>query len=104
MTVGRVKLLDKAPVWPKGLEPLPARDVFEFVCKHVGARPKDRDPVGRRIIEEMRAGKGGIIDSQNDVGGYPKVKMTVRKLEIPKQNVDAWLKKLASLAIPSTGR
>jgi hypothetical protein len=41
-----------------------------------------------------------VIDSQNDVGGYPNVKMTVRKLEIPRENVDAWLKKHASLVIP----
>ncbi len=95
LRAGRVKRLDKPPVWPKGLEPVPAREVVAYVCKHVGARPKDRDVIDRRIIRQLRERKGRIIDSQDDVGGYPKHAMTRRKLDVPEKNVDAWLAKMA---------
>jgi hypothetical protein len=36
-----------------------------------GARPWDRDPIDARIVKDVIAGTGRIIDSENDVGGYP---------------------------------
>lgn len=36
-----------------------------------GARPWDRDDIDIRIISEIRAGTNRIIDSEQDVGGYP---------------------------------
>ncbi len=36
-----------------------------------GARPWDRDPIDARIVEDVRSGTGKIIDSEQDVGGYP---------------------------------
>lgn len=36
-----------------------------------GARPEMRDPVDARIVEDVRKGTGRIIDSEQDVGGYP---------------------------------
>jgi len=95
LTAGRVNILKEYPVWPKGLKPLPARDVVEFVSRHAGARPKDRDEIDKRIIRQIQARKGRIIDSQNDVGGYPKHQMTRHTLHVPGTHVDEWLAKLA---------
>lgn len=36
-----------------------------------GARPWDRDPIDARIVADVRNGTGKIIDSEQDVGGYP---------------------------------
>jgi hypothetical protein len=36
-----------------------------------GARPEMRDPIDARIVEDVRKGSGKIIDSENEVGGYP---------------------------------
>ena len=94
-TAGRIKMLKERPVWPEDLEPLPARTVVDHVARHVGARPRDRDAVDRRIIREMQARKGRIIDSQNDVGGYPKQPMTRHELRVPEDHIDAWLAELA---------
>ena len=65
------------------------------VSQNAGARPKDRDTVDERIIREFLARQGRIIDSQDEVGGYPQVEMVRRPLTIP-ANVDAWLAQLAA--------
>ncbi len=73
--VGRMaaSLLDSKPLWPDGLEALPATKVKAAVAEQVGARPWDRDEIDRRIIEGAVQGKGKIIDSETDVGGYPSI-------------------------------
>jgi hypothetical protein len=86
----------KRRIWIDGLEPLPSDQVRESVFKNVGSRPADRDSVDRRIIRQCREGKGRIIDSQKDVGGYPKYGATRRKLDIPEDDVDGWLDRLAA--------
>ena len=43
---------------------------------HAGARPKDRDAVDARIVADVTAGSGAIIDSQDTVGGYPTAEPT----------------------------
>lgn len=57
-----------------------ARQAFELVLLGAGASLV-RDAVDRRIVEEVKSGtasfgknKDGIIDSQNDVGGWPELK------------------------------
>jgi hypothetical protein len=37
-----------------------------------------------------------LIDSQEGVGGDPEAKPVRRALDIPKQNVEAWLARLAA--------
>jgi hypothetical protein len=56
-----------------------AEEAFTSVLLYAGAS-KERDNVDRRIIEEVRTGtanfgKNGIIDSQNDVGGWPEIRV-----------------------------
>jgi pectate lyase len=43
---------------------------FDKVLASAGAS-RFRDPVDSRVVETVRAGTGRIIDSQNDVGGWP---------------------------------
>ncbi len=41
-----------------------------LTLKNAGANPTDRDPVDRRLIEAIIQGKGGLVDSVEDAGGY----------------------------------
>jgi hypothetical protein len=65
-------LVKTPPLWPADLKPLPVEQVREAVLANAGARPWERDPIDRRIIEEARNNTGHIIDSEQQVGGYPK--------------------------------
>jgi hypothetical protein len=65
--------------------------VKAHVLKHAGARPWDRDEVDARIVQQVRDGQGRIIDSQEQVGGYPRPAPTERKLDVPAAGIDAWL-------------
>lgn len=44
---------------------------METVLDTCGARPWERDPIDQRIVENVRKGTGRIIDSEQEVGGYP---------------------------------
>lgn len=45
--------------------------MIDKVLASCGARPWDRDPIDVRIVADVRNGTGKIIDSEQDVGGYP---------------------------------
>jgi hypothetical protein len=89
-----VAVLNERPSWPLGLLAAPASSVLERVLASAGARAKDRDVVDQRIVADVRARSGRIIDSQDDVGGYPTAAATRRTLDVP-ADVDAWLGTLA---------
>jgi hypothetical protein len=72
LSAGRFTRVEQRPLWPDGLVPLPGSKVKETVAREVGARPWDRDPIDARIIRAALDGKGHIIDSQQEVGGYPQ--------------------------------
>ena len=80
-TTSRAKVieLEKPPLWPEGLTPLPADEVEIAVLNQVGARPWDRDYHDARLVADVAEGRGWIIDSQEDVHGYPKEKPTRRQ-------------------------
>lgn len=67
-----VRALKTAPALPFGVRLLPAKDVQDAVIANAGARPWDRDDIDRRILADTIEGRGEIIDSEQDVGGYPK--------------------------------
>jgi hypothetical protein len=71
------------PVSVKGLSYMSSAQVKNFVFENAGARPADRDAVDERIIANMKAGKGSIIDSQKDVGGWPNLAQNTRRITIP---------------------
>ena len=66
------RMLKTAPALPFGVKPIAAELVQDAVIADVGARPWDRDDVDRRILENTIEGRGHILDSQDEVGGYPK--------------------------------
>jgi|SRR5690554_11657 len=96
---GDINLLRKAPLWPKGLQPLALTEVYEHVLQNVGARPWQRDSIDRRIIDSVRNKTGKIIDSQEEVGGYPHTKASYRALKVPANSADvpAWLESFVPL-------
>ena len=74
----KVNLLRKAPALPFGVQPLPSAQVQDAVIANAGATPWNRDPIDRRIVADVIEGRGQIIDSQDQVGGYPRYQMTRR--------------------------
>lgn len=59
---------------PPGAAPLPAAQLQAALLPAVGARPWDRDQIDARLIADLVAGRGRIIDSEVEsaLGGYPK--------------------------------
>ena len=64
--VGVQKPFEAAPVRTES-----AREAYRSVLKGAGALLPRRDSIDLRIISEIETGKGRIIDSQNEVGGWP---------------------------------
>jgi pectate lyase len=80
---------EKAPLdWPKGLKAMPAAQVETYVLTHVGARPWDRDAHDVRLLADVAESRGEIIDSQDQVGGYPVQQETHRSFDPSKWNLD----------------
>ena len=76
-TTSKARIMDMAkPALPFGVKPLPAVDVQDAVIANAGARPWDRDKVDARIVADTIEGRGEIIDSEEQVGGYPIQKET----------------------------
>ena len=82
---GDYTALESAPFWPEGLEIKPAADVKMAVLKNAGAFPWERDDIDKRIVSEVKAGRGKIIDSETEVGGYPEIEPVYKKF-----NADEW--------------
>jgi hypothetical protein len=89
-------MLEKPPVWPAGLEPVSTTAALWRVTRFVGARPAERDAIDRRIVAGALTGTARIIDSQEEVGGYPKHAPAQRALIVPEKGRRAWLEKLAT--------
>jgi pectate lyase len=71
-SAARMIRLKRAPAMPDGFIPMAATDVQDAVIRNAGARPWDRDATDARIVADTIEGRGRIIDSEQDVGGYPK--------------------------------
>lgn len=50
-----------------------AAEARRLVLARAGALPDRRDAADARLVEAMRRGEGGIIDSQTEVGGWPEL-------------------------------
>ena len=71
-TNSAAKLIPMAkPDMPASVSVLPAIEVQDSVIRNAGARPWDRDPIDARIVADTIEGRGEIIDSEEQVGGYP---------------------------------
>lgn len=90
-----VNKLNNKPVWLDGLQPISAERVEDYVLQTAGARPSERDAIDKRIVDEVRKRQGRIINSQDDVGGYPIQEMVKRPLDVPENNIEEWLEEMA---------
>src|SRR5262249_62215824 len=70
------------PAPPSGATSIPKASADD-VLRPAGARPARRDPIDARIVESVRRRNGRIIDSQEQVGGYPVRPATKRVLVVP---------------------
>jgi pectate lyase len=96
LTAGEIRMLSERPSWPTGFTALPAKVMPDYIVHHAGARPRDRDEIDQRIIRNFIDRTGRLINSQEEVGGYPDYPATCRKLQVPEKNVDKWLRRLAA--------
>ncbi|HEY2706841.1 MAG TPA: pectate lyase [Caulobacteraceae bacterium] len=89
-TTAPAKIIDAAqpPLWPPNLTPMPAAQVQQYVLHNVGARPWDRDYDDVRLIADVAEGRGKIIDSQDDIHGYPVEEATHRAFNPADWNLD----------------
>lgn len=91
-TTGVLQRLDAPPLWPAGLVARPAGLVREWVLRNAGARPADRDVQDQQLVAEIERGEGRVIDSQEQVGGYPVIIEPVRRvLDVPLHGRADWL-------------
>lgn len=70
----QAKLIEEKapPIWPDKLDVMPVRDVETNLLWESGARPWDRDADDLRVLAFIAEGRGEIIDSEKQVGGYPR--------------------------------
>lgn len=67
-----------------------AQEAFEAVLRTVGASRPRRDPVDARIVREVRQRKGTLIDSQQQVGGWPELKSKPAPLDLDNDGMPDW--------------
>ncbi len=68
-----------------------AMNAYVAVLAAVGASLPRRDSVDAQIINEVRNGKGSIIDSQTQVGGWPELKSATPPLDSDGDGMpDSW--------------
>jgi hypothetical protein len=83
---GESSRVDSPLNWPSGLSAKAVSEVEDYALQNAGARPADRDAVDIRIINNIKNGTGIIIDSQDEVGGWPDppgVILNTRTLTLP---------------------
>ncbi|MDA3855126.1 MAG: hypothetical protein PF569_02620 [Candidatus Woesearchaeota archaeon] len=71
------------PVTIPGLSFMSSTSIRDYLYDNAGARPTDRDAVDKRVISNIESGKGSIIDSQNEVGGWPTLEVNHRTISLP---------------------
>lgn len=91
ITDGAIESLQQPPVWLVGYSTTPMKNLQEELISHAGATPWARDAVDKRIIESVVQRTGRIIDSQDEVGGYPNYPASHRKFVISDDKIADWL-------------
>jgi pectate lyase len=68
-----------------------AREAFDDVLKHAGATRPKRDAVDARVVDSVRRGTGGLIDSQTQVGGWPALASAPARVDSDSDGIpDEW--------------
>ena len=82
---------------PFGAEPVrtvSAKEALEVVLRSAGAWLPKRDAVDARIVDQVRKRTGMIIDSQNQVGGWPELKSGPAPVDTDQDGMpDEWEKR-----------
>lgn len=85
----RVKLPFPAPT----VQTVPPEAVLDLLLAEAGATKPRRDAVDRRVLELIRQGRGRLIDSQEDVGGWPPLEAASPPLDTDADGMpDVWEK------------
>ena len=87
-TPAKIIPLKAPPFWPAGLIAKPSSAVQQWVLAEAGARPWDRDALDVQLISDVAEGRGNIIDTENDLHGYPEQKPTSRAFVEADWNLD----------------
>lgn len=90
---GSHTLVDKKPVWPDGFSAQSSGKVKEQVLRNAGAFPWNRDTIDARIIEQVKARTNRIIDSEQEVGGYPQYIPVFQKFNPEEWDLEKMIKK-----------
>ncbi|MCY1720608.1 hypothetical protein OU798_09660 [Prolixibacteraceae bacterium Z1-6] len=86
-------LMEQKPVWPIGFSVQSSESVKDLVTKNAGARPWSRDEIDSRIIEQVKNGSNRIINSENEVGGYPTIQAVFKTFNPDEWDLEKMLKK-----------
>jgi hypothetical protein len=83
LTEGHIRI-NTAPSWYTafGITPSTAtgNTLRDEILANVGARPSDRDSHDTRVIADVAAGTGNVIDSQEDIGGIGTLAANTRDI------------------------
>jgi pectate lyase len=82
-----VRVLKLTPPELPGVVPMPAREVQDYVIKNAGARHWARDYEDARIVADVIEGRGEIIDSQAQTGGYQKEPASFQAFDAARWNL-----------------
>jgi hypothetical protein len=82
--------MQKTPFSTGPVKTLTAQEAYNSIIKSCGASLA-RDAVDTRIINDVRNGTGSIIDSQDQVGGWPRLKSSMAQKDMDRDGMpDAW--------------
>ena len=83
----------------------PLAEAYESVLRYAGCTRPVRDVVDARIVAEVRAGTGRIIDTQEEVGGWPTYASSAPPPDADHDGMpDAWEKRYGfSVSDPADG-
>ena len=72
-------IMEKSPMlWPPDTTTMPSNKVQQYILHNAGARPWDRDFDDVRLLADVAEGRGTIVNSQDDLRGYPVEKPSQR--------------------------
>jgi len=87
----------------EGLTLFSAGDTEKYVLANAGARPWDRDGHDVRVLADAAEGRGSIINSQEQVGGYPSISTVQSVFEMENWNTSTMSPKNIELLDNSSG-
>lgn len=96
VTDGSQNMVDTPPILPAGLDlgadAVSAADLPGWIAGNCGMRPVSRPAVDAALISNRLQNAQGLVDSQDEVGGYPDYAGTTRALEVPSSDVVSWVR------------